>query len=282
MLLDQLELILPGRRMEQAFDVAQMPDAMGGSQLAGGFHIDRGMFGSQLVEAHAVLGICAMSDWDWPLAERKYQEALRINPNYATARHWHAILLLYQCRYDESLAEIRLAHSLDPLSGVIQCLTGFILHLAGRDDEGLAEIDKALKFYPDFPLGHLNRGDIFSAQKKFPEAIAEYEIVRQHAGDSFYGLSGLGYAYARAGRTNEARQILEQLKNFSTSGSSVFGDISLVYEGLGDLDNAFIWLDRAAQAREVDPRALKSEPLSADLAKDPRYAALLKKYGLDK
>jgi hypothetical protein len=31
MLLDELELILPGRRMEQALDVAQMPDAVGGS-----------------------------------------------------------------------------------------------------------------------------------------------------------------------------------------------------------------------------------------------------------
>jgi hypothetical protein len=48
MLLDELELILSGGRMEQAFDVAQMPGAVSGSQLAGSFDVDRGMFGGQL------------------------------------------------------------------------------------------------------------------------------------------------------------------------------------------------------------------------------------------
>jgi hypothetical protein len=51
MLLDELELILSGRRMEQAFDVTQVPDTMGGCQLAGGFDVGRGVFGGQLQEA---------------------------------------------------------------------------------------------------------------------------------------------------------------------------------------------------------------------------------------
>jgi hypothetical protein len=92
----------------------------------------------------------------------------------------------------------------------------------------------------------------------------------------------LGHAYGRAGRTGEARQIIEKLKGISASGSSASWEIALVNLGLGDLDQAFVWFERAAESRDLDPRYLKSDPLYGDVVKDPRYAALLKKFGLDK
>jgi hypothetical protein len=92
----------------------------------------------------------------------------------------------------------------------------------------------------------------------------------------------LGYAYARAGRTNEARQILEKLKNISASGSSASYEIAFVNLGLGDLDQAFVWFERGAESRDLNPKSWKTDPLLADVVKDPRYAALLKKFGLDK
>ena len=52
--------------------------------------------------------------------------------------------------------------------------------------------------------------------------------------------------------------------------------------GLGDLDQAFPLLERAAESRDADPRSWKLDPLLSDVTKDPRYAALLKKFGLDK
>ena len=51
MLLDELELVLAGRSLEQAFEFPQMPDTVSGGQLAGGLHVGRGMFGGQLQEA---------------------------------------------------------------------------------------------------------------------------------------------------------------------------------------------------------------------------------------
>jgi hypothetical protein len=37
-----------------------------------------------------------------------------------------------------------------------------------------------------------------------------------------------------------------------------------------------------AESRDLDPRAWKFDPLLDDVVKDPRYAALLKRFGLDK
>jgi hypothetical protein len=51
---------------------------------------------------------------------------------------------------------------------------------------------------------------------------------------------------------------------------------------LGELDQAFLWLERGVESRDTDPRTLKYDPLGSEVLKDPRYAALLKKFGLDK
>jgi tetratricopeptide (TPR) repeat protein len=215
-------------------------------------------------------------------AEQEYQEALRLNPNHATSHHWYSILLAILGKIDEALAENRKAQAVDPLSAVIQGSIGEHLNSAGRYDEALVEADKSLKLSPDFPPAYNLRGRIFLVQKKIPEAIAEFEKVRNKTGDTPFALGHLGKAYARAGRTNEARQILEKLKTISASGGAASSDIAFVYEGLGDLDQTWVWLERAVESRDLDPRYLKSDPLYGDAVKDPRYAALLKKYGLDK
>jgi Flp pilus assembly protein TadD len=127
------------------------------------------------------------------------------------------------------------------------------------------------------------RGRLFLVQKRIPEAIAEFEKVRTKTGDTPYVLGNLGHAYARARRTDEARQILEKLKSISASGSAASFEVAFVNLGLGDLDQTFAWLERAVESHDWwDPRAWKADPLMGDVVKDPRYAALLKKFGLDK
>jgi len=236
----------------------------------------------RLAEAHAVLAQCAQSDWDWATAEQEYQEALRLNPNHATSHHWYSLLLANRERFTEALAEIRQAQALDPLSPVIQLVIGGTFYDLGRYDETLVEVDKALKLSPDFVPAHKVRGWVFLVQKKTREAIAEFEKVREKTGDTPYALGYLGLAYARAGQTNPARQILERLKTVSASGDAASFAMAHVHLGLGELDQAFAWLERAAESRDVDPRPWKHDPLLADVVKDPRYAALLKKFGLDK
>ena len=233
-------------------------------------------------EAHTVLGYCAMNDWDWVAAEQEFQKALRLNPNHASSHQWYGELLLDQGKTDQALAEMRKALQLDPLSAIIQVNIGFCLLNSGRYDEALVETDKTLKLSPDFPLAHVLRGDVFQLQKNFPEAVLEFEKVRNKTGDTPFALGGLGKAYACAGRTNEARKVLETLKSLSASGSSASGEIASVYLGLGEPDQAWVWIAQQVEARDGDPRIWKFDPLMADVIKDPRYTALLKKIGFDK
>lgn len=236
----------------------------------------------RLAEAHAVLGHCAQVDWDWDEAEREYQQALRLNPNHATSHHWYSVLLFLRGRPSDGMAEVHKALELDPLSVIIRCSLGQHHFMAGRFDEASAEFEEALKLSPDFPPALVGRGFLRLRLRHVPKALAAFETIRQKTGDTPYALGYLGFVYARIGRTNEARQVLEKLKTFSAAGVAASPQLTTVSAALGDLDQAFVWLERAAQTREVDPRALKNDPIAGDIPKDPRYAALLKKFGLDK
>ena len=58
-------------------------------------------------------------------------------------------------------------------------------------------------------------------------------------------------------------------------------DIAIVYIGLRDKDHAFEWLEKAYADRSYTIPLLRTHPIFDSLRSDPRFAALLKKVGLE-
>ena len=58
--------------------------------------------------------------------------------------------------------------------------------------------------------------------------------------------------------------------------------IAALHASLGDLDDAFRWLDVARQERATGLMLVRVHPRLDPIRSDPRYPALLKKVGLDK
>ena len=67
-----------------------------------------------------------------------------------------------------------------------------------------------------------------------------------------------------------------------TSKAGEKSEISFVHLGLGEPDEAFVWLERTFDNRGWGRRAWKIDPLWSDVVQDPRYVALLRRFGLDK
>jgi tetratricopeptide (TPR) repeat protein len=75
---------------------------------------------SQLSEAHASLAIIKYwYDWDWQEAENEFKRAIDLNPGYASAHQWYGTLLGEMGRENEAIAECEKAVELDPLSPII-------------------------------------------------------------------------------------------------------------------------------------------------------------------
>ncbi|HNS17070.1 MAG TPA: adenylate/guanylate cyclase domain-containing protein [Bacteroidales bacterium] len=236
-----------------------------------------------LAEPHSVLGIIKQDyEWDWTGAEIEYKKAIEINPNYPTAHHWYTIYLYLLGRSDEALSEINRALELDPLSPIINVNLGDVLFFMRQYDKAIDQYHKTLELDPDFAPAHLPLGYIYTLHGKFDEAITEFKKMRTIVGNNPYGLSLLGFAYARSGDKDNALKALHDLFDFMEQGYTVAFDIAIIYYGLGYRDHMFEWFEKSYQERDFRLTRMKIEPIYDDLRSDSRTIALLRKMGLGK
>ena len=235
-----------------------------------------------LAEPHASLAFIAEThEWDWATAEREYKRALELNPGDARAHHWYAGYLMYVGRFDEGIAEAERARDLDPLSlPVNNALAGRLL-TAGRVDEALRQLQKTLGMNPKFAPAHQTLGWILLNKGKHQEAIREFQQAVQLAGPDDMDLTlDLGYAYATVGNQNEARRTLAKMKKLHERGLVPSAPVGILYGALGDLNDAFAWLDKAYKERDPELTYLKVGRRFEPLRNDPRFQKLLLRMGL--
>jgi TolB-like protein/Flp pilus assembly protein TadD/predicted Ser/Thr protein kinase len=236
-----------------------------------------------LAEAHNALATVKRDyDWDWPGAEREYKRAIELNPSYATAHQWYSELLAALGRKQELIAEMNRAQQLDPLSPVINTEKGIMLLWAtGRTDLALEQLQKTREMDPNFPHVHWHLGMLHLRDGELAEAAAEFQMAETLSPKATMYKGGLGHVYARAGRTTEARRLLEELNELSKRRYVSGLDLASIYTGLGEKENAFASLEKAYQQRE--PRLifwLNHHPEFEALRSDPRMKDLQRRIGL--
>jgi tetratricopeptide (TPR) repeat protein len=214
--------------------------------------------------------------WDWEAAEKEYKLAIALNPGYATAHHWYAWHLIVTGRNSEGISELRKAESLDPLSLIISADVADALCIAHLYDESVQQSKKTLEMDPNFAVAHYQLGQAFEQKRMHDEAIAEFQRAIELSGDSAAFDSNLAYVYAVSGRKEEAMRIVEDLE--ARHDPSADANIALVYVGLGDQDQAMIWLNKAYEAR-FNPSILL-RPGFDPLRSDARFQDLRRRIGL--
>ncbi|MGB7926060.1 MAG: winged helix-turn-helix domain-containing protein [Pyrinomonadaceae bacterium] len=234
-----------------------------------------------LAEAHNALAyVKEQYEWDWAGAEREYKRAIELDPNYATAYQYYSEYLALLGRTEESVAHIRRARELDPLSLIINTELGYPHFCARRWDEALGYYRKALEIDPSFHFAVFFAARCHVQKGEFDEAIAESRRAVALSGGSALTVAGLGYAYAAAGRKGEAREVLRDLT--SRSGRRYVSSylIATLYAGLGENDRALTWLEKAYEERDYLLVMLRIDPRLDGLRADPRFTDLLRRVGL--
>jgi TolB-like protein/Tfp pilus assembly protein PilF len=217
-------------------------------------------------------------DWDWEKAEKGHRKALTLKPNYAMGRHWYGAFLAAMGRFDESLAEIKEAHLLDPLSPIIIKSGASVLSYARRTDEAIAQYNKVLELESNFASALSGLGLLYSLLGEHEKAInlAEKAFVIS-VGET----GNLGLCYASGKRQNEARSILNKLLQTFENGYSSPFDIALIYMELGENDEAFKWFEKAYEMRDSSFTYIKVYPGLERFRSDSRFANLLSRMNLN-
>ena len=235
-----------------------------------------------LAEAHSALGsVKVLADWDWSGAEREFQRAIALNPNYpgAHAEYGHKILSAVMGRYDDGLAELRRAQGLDPLSVQIAAQIGWVYNHARRWEQSVAQFQNTLELGSKSPQPQIGLADNYVHLGRFPEAIAALDEATAVAGDFEYLKGYRGWALGLAGRTDEAQQTLRELEKTAPRKRVDPDAFALVYTGLGDHDRAIAWLRKAYDEHSAEMIFLRT-PSWDSLRSDPRFIQLMKDVGL--
>ena len=200
-------------------------------------------------EAHAALAYVRHYEWQWGEAERGFRRAIELNPSYPYAHLWYANLLMSRRRFDDALHHVRLARELDPFSLIVNSNIGWVLTVAGRNAEAVAQLRQTLALDSTYVQAHMRLIGPLEALGRFDEARREAEIVVRLTNGSASALASLAAIDAAAGRTADARRELAELLRRARTEYVPPGAVAIVYAKLGDTLNQDIWLMRAYEER---------------------------------
>jgi serine/threonine-protein kinase len=221
-----------------------------------------------------------MFDWDWPAARRHLQEAMRLDPRYPWAPHWYGILVAAKS-FDESLRYVTLARDLDPLSPIIHTAVGITHHLRRDYPAALRVYTQILDAQAAFAPAHYYIGLTFEQMGDHDEAGAHFRRAAEIAGRGSLFLGALGHCYGVSGRRARAEEVLLEVEEQQQKRYVSPYNVMLVRLGLGDIEGALHWLERALDDRSSGLWLTPVEPRFDGIRTDARFRALVTRYGLE-
>ena len=231
-----------------------------------------------LGEPHASLGLIhALFDFDFATSVREFEEAIRLNPNYATAHHWFGDSTLPALgQFDRANAEAKRALELDPLSVVYNVDAGTVYWITGRYQEAVAQFRKAIEMDPSNYTAHWGLGQALERVGDLAGAIAEYEKSTQLDDDPL-PLGLLGAAKAKAGDRAAAIAIFSRLQETAKQRYVPDYSFALINLALGRKDDAMKWLESSYAKHQPDLNWIRVDPDLRSLHGDPRFETLAEK-----
>jgi TolB-like protein len=234
-----------------------------------------------LAEAHVSLGWAGFTyDLDWPTAGKHFEQAVLLNPAYPVAHSFYSLYLGALGRSEEGLTEAKRALDLDPVSPAVLHYVVVQLYMARRFDEAIEQCRKTIELDSSFTPAHRVLAEVYAAKGMYRESLAEYEKYATLSGGSPGSTAFVGYARARLGQRDQAVRVLDQLGTASMQTYVPALSFAVVYVGLGEQDQAFVWLEKAFDERTNSLAYLKVQATWDPLRSDPRFTDLLCRIGL--
>ena len=234
--------------------------------------------------AHSSLGFIKMfKNYDWKGAEREFEIALDISPNSGWDHFYYSIYLRLTNRLDEAIAESISALDFDPYNIFISSEVGATYLLAGLVDEAIEKQKWTIGIYPNSFLAHMHLGTALQAKSQLAEAIQSYEKAVQLSGNNPMTISGLACAYHESGKKEEAKILIQDLKQRMDKEympASVIFPFNIV---ANELDQAYLWMERSFHEKEFNLPIYMASLLAQDrIPEETRFRALVEQVGLNK
>jgi TolB-like protein/Tfp pilus assembly protein PilF len=235
----------------------------------------------QSADAYSAIGMIKAHSGDLRGGIVALQKAIDLNPGLAMAHNVLGRALYSFERHAEALAAMHRSVSIDPLSGLIHTGLGDAYYFARDYEKSVFFYKMSIELDPRFDGGYTDLARSLEALGRFDEARAAYEKGRSLAGGVAGPSFGLAHLEIAAGNHAEGRRILAELVAARSERVVSAWGIAAVHSSLGDIDDAFHWLDVAVREHASGLILLRVHPRLDPIRRDPRYHVLVRQLGLD-
>jgi tetratricopeptide (TPR) repeat protein len=229
-----------------------------------------------LAAAHAVAAwVTLFRDWDWDTAHGLLRRAL------AHEADSHVIRLLYGVFLDlagdsaGARREIEGGLAADPLSGLAAATQAFFLDPEWTPERWLTAAHRGVELRPDSALGYWGLGLANMAAGHHERAIGALRKAVKLSDGGIVMRAQLGWALARAGRTEEARVLLSNLEGLEETAFVSPYQLAVLRLALGERSAALDELERAAAERDAWIVFLDVDAALLELHGEPRFDRLV-------
>jgi TolB-like protein len=232
-----------------------------------------------LAEAHTSLArVLQVYEWNWAEAEKEYKRAMELDPRYPVVHQWYGGLLEKRGYFEESISERKLAVELDPLSPTTNFELGQVYYFSRDYDSAISQFQKTLELDQHFSAANYYLLGAYAQKGRDADVVAKLGTI--HGVPAVPSVGTVGYVYGSMGRTEDARNMVAELKRLRGQQYVSAVDIAMIHVGLGEKDEAIEWLEKGYDERSYQMQNLKVEPTWDSLRDDPRFADLIRRVGL--
>jgi serine/threonine-protein kinase len=218
-------------------------------------------------------------EYDFDKADAELKRAVELNPSGSMIRLLYAMHLCALGQFDEAIAQRDIGCQLDPSAMAIRGNASWILYLARRNEQAVADGRSLREIEPSSAYAAFSHGLVCAQEGDPREAIAAFrDAVKLSEGASLYVVM-LAYALAVGGEHAEARSLLTDMKRREETEFVWPMGLAMAYAHLGDENTALDYLERAYDERVGWMLLLGKEPAFDILRSAPRFQKLLRQIG---
>ena len=184
-------------------------------------------------------------------AEREFQTALKLNPQYDVAAGEYVGMLFGLNQGPKALQVAKQYLDTNPNRAGAHFLYASALANSKRYDEAIPEYQKAIQMEPKALLSYMQLANVYQVQGKMDDAIGTYQKALAVAPDNSAVLGALGNAYLSKGDVKAAQQAFEKANNLSPHDPLLQNNLAWVYAMQGQ--NLDVALTLAQQAKQTAP-----------------------------
>jgi tetratricopeptide (TPR) repeat protein len=208
-------------------------------------------------------------------AETELLQAQRESPESPEVYVRLTMLYITQGRLDDALnilLRARTTHSLWPTVPANEILVRFFRR---EFDSAVACGQKALELHPYLYLGRLFYGEALERSGKPTQALEQYRLAVIMSPDLPWLRAVEAACMAKHGRRKEANAILTELIQVRKAQYVDAYFMAMLFDALGDADQAFQELERAYREKSPALFAVRLDPRLDHLREDPRFTTLV-------